>query len=446
VLKDIWTASPYASAGLCVTDTDTPGRIYAISSEHHVRNEVIFRNVSNWNVLALQLEEEVSEGSYCLPVELDRCHALRFGNLYLFRTIWLDNPYPQAIKTWECRGIELLNVHNFTQVKYTIDNTLFDVTTNTQVRPFQLARLAIAEKPAAPVPVVIDEKVRKLAEGFEFIDTVCRDSKGNVYFADSRWKRIYRWSAEKNALNLVTELHFRPLSLACDTKDNLLVCVEYFPPRGATVAGKPESYPKPDDARGTAYGTWYNTGSTVKAYAIDPAHPETSMQVLKTAPMGAGSIAKPEKVLYPGNRWRDNNDYLTITTRKPAECFVAPDGVTIIPVTYDLIRATSLLEARPGQAFFAADEYYKRTVRFNVGTDGTLSDPKVFANRGEYNLAVDPSGNVYVPDGEIAVFSKTGELLKEIAVPERPACVVFAGADGKTLFITARSSLYAVRP
>ena len=36
VFKDIWTASPYAAAGLYVSDTTTPGRIYGMSSEHHV--------------------------------------------------------------------------------------------------------------------------------------------------------------------------------------------------------------------------------------------------------------------------------------------------------------------------------------------------------------------------------------------------------------------------
>ena len=44
--KDIWTPSPYAHAGIYVSDTETPGRIYAMSVEHHVRNEVIVRNVA----------------------------------------------------------------------------------------------------------------------------------------------------------------------------------------------------------------------------------------------------------------------------------------------------------------------------------------------------------------------------------------------------------------
>ena len=435
IFKNIWTASPYAAAGLHVTDTDTPGRIYGMSVEHHVRNEVIFRNVANWRVLALQLEEEIAESSYCLPLELDRCRDMLFANLYLFRTIWLDNPYPQAIKTWESRRTELLNVHNFTQTKFTIDNTLADMTTGLQVRPWQLARLFLSDKAAVPAPRVINRQVRKLVDGFEFIDAICRDNHGNVYFVDSRWKRIYQWSADRQTLRLVSEIHFRPRLLACDTQNNLLVFVEYFPPKGSA-----DVYPKFDGAEGTSYSHWYGPGSTMKGYAIDPEHPETSMEPLKVVPMRM--VSKPAKILYPANRWRDSNDYLDIAVKKPSECFLAPDGVTVVPVCYDLMRANSLLEARPGQPFYGVDEYYKRTVRFNVGTDGTLSDATVFAERGEFSVAVDVAGNVYVPDGEIAVFNETGQLIREIAVPERPAGIVFG--ENNKLFITARSSLYAV--
>ena len=39
---DIWTPSSFAQAGLLVSDTSTEGRIYEMSSEHHVRHEVQF--------------------------------------------------------------------------------------------------------------------------------------------------------------------------------------------------------------------------------------------------------------------------------------------------------------------------------------------------------------------------------------------------------------------
>ena len=280
----------------------------------------------------------------------------------------------------------------------------------------------------------------KLAGHFEFADSICHDSKGNVYFIDSRWKRIYEWSAADNLLHLISDIQFRPLSIACDTRDNLLVVVEYFPPKGATIGGKPESYPKPPDAQGTAYGTWYNTGSTTKVYAIDPANPDTSMTVLDTVPMD--SLKTIAQALYPANRWRDNNDYLTITVRKPTDCFVAPDGVTVIPVCYDLIRANGLLPAIPGKPFYGADEFYKRTVLFDVTAQGYLQNPRVFAERGEYSVATDADGNVYVADGQLYLYDKTGQQTAEYAVPERPACLTFGGKDGKTLFITARSGLY----
>ena len=446
VFKDIWTASPYASAGLYVSDTSTEGRIYAVSVEHHVRNEVKFKNVSNWRAYALQLEEEIAESRHCQPLEINNCSGLFFANLYLFRVIWLPNPYPYAVKTWASKDIEFLNVHNFSQIKFTIDNTLLDVNTGTEVRPWELARLYIAGgelgRTASAAPETRAAKAEKLAGGFEFIDAVCRDSKGNIYFSDSRWKRIYKWSVESDSLRLITDIHYKPLSLACDSEDNLLVVAEHFPPKGAVLNGRPEVYPKPSDASGTSYGHWYNTGSTIKVYSFDPEHPEESMKVLEAVPVN--SVKTVYKALYPANRWRDSSDYLSVTVSRPEECYVAPDGVTIIPVCYDLMRATSLLEAFPGKPFHAVDEYGKRTVLFDVSAEGCVSNPRIFAEKGENNIAVDGGGNVYIPDGEIYVFNERGAETDVINVPERPACVIFGGGDGKSLFITARSSFYRV--
>ncbi|HWB61251.1 MAG TPA: SMP-30/gluconolactonase/LRE family protein, partial [Chthoniobacteraceae bacterium] len=54
-------------------------------------------------------------------------------------------------------------------------------------------------------------------------------------------------------------------------------------------------------------------------------------------------------------------------------------------------------------------------------------------------------GNVYIAAGNIFVYDKTGKKIDTIEVPERPASIVFGGKDGKTLFITARTSLYSVQ-
>lgn len=446
IFKNIWTASPYAAAGLYVSNTATKGIIYAMSSEHHVRNEVKFKNISNWRFYALQLEEEVGESWNCLPVEIESSSNLLFANLYLFRVIWLINPYPYAIKTWQSKNLEFLNVHNFTQVKYTIDNTLYDVENQTEVRPWQIARLYISGdplmKPDDKMPMVASGRLKKLAGGFEFADAICSDSKGNIYFSDSRWMRIYKWSVETRELKPVTDMPWKPLSLGVDKNDHLLIVTEYTPLKGSVINGQKEVYTKPDDAKGTSYGVWYNTGSTVKIYSVDPNNPEETIKELKPVP--ASSVQNIHKALYPANRWRDNSDYLSITVKKPQQYYVAPDGVTVIPVTYDLIRSNSLLEAFPGKPFYAADEYNKRIISFDVNSDGSLSNSKIFIDRGEYNVVRDARGNIYVPDGEIYVYDKNGKPIDEIKVPERPATIAFGGKDGKTLFITARTSLYSI--
>lgn len=61
--KDIWSASPYAEAGIFLSETSTPGVMYQVSVEHHVRHEILMRNVENWKFLGIQTEEEVAESS-----------------------------------------------------------------------------------------------------------------------------------------------------------------------------------------------------------------------------------------------------------------------------------------------------------------------------------------------------------------------------------------------
>ncbi len=63
---DLWTPSTFAQAGMLVSDTSTEGRVYQLSSEHHVRHEVQLHNVSNWRIYALQTEEERGERGFAL--------------------------------------------------------------------------------------------------------------------------------------------------------------------------------------------------------------------------------------------------------------------------------------------------------------------------------------------------------------------------------------------
>jgi sugar lactone lactonase YvrE len=98
-----------------------------------------------------------------------------------------------------------------------------------------------------------------------------------------------------------------------------------------------------------------------------------------------------------------------------------------------------------GQPFYVTNEAELRTWAFDVEPDGTLSDPRLFVEAGGEGLTVDEKGNVYIAAGQILVFNPAGRQIDTIEVPQRPTCLVFGGSDRRTLFITARSSLYSVR-
>jgi sugar lactone lactonase YvrE len=139
--------------------------------------------------------------------------------------------------------------------------------------------------------------------------------------------------------------------------------------------------------------------------------------------------------------------------------YVSPDGTTFISAgqdfvngalswgvkSSDLIRTFGLARAVPGKPYYITDESALTTWSATVGPDGNLSDRKLFADQGGEGVAVDERGNVYIAAGQIYVYDPAGKLIDTIEVPERPLQLVFGGKDGQTLFIPARTSLYAVR-
>ena len=113
----------------------------------------------------------------------------------------------------------------------------------------------------------------------------------------------------------------------------------------------------------------------------------------------------------------------------------------------------------PNGLAFSPDEKYFYAVdgatikRFDVQKDGAIANPTVFfdmatvARRGSPDgFRVDVRGNIFTagPAG-IYVVSPEGKYLGVINVSEGPSNCTFGGKDGHTLFITAKTGLYAVQ-
>ena len=111
----------------------------------------------------------------------------------------------------------------------------------------------------------------------------------------------------------------------------------------------------------------------------------------------------------------------------------------------DLLRAFGLAPAIPGKPFYVTEESGQKTYVASVASDGTLTNTRLFAERGGESVTQDAEGNVYIAAGQIYVYNSLGKLIDTIDVPDRPIDLVFGGKDGRTLFILARSSLYAVQ-
>jgi gluconolactonase len=116
---------------------------------------------------------------------------------------------------------------------------------------------------------------------------------------------------------------------------------------------------------------------------------------------------------------------------------------------------------RPNGIAFSPDEKYLYVdnsephmfwMRYTVNPDGSLRDPKLFAEAGTYakhgapdGMKVDRKGNIYsAGPGGLWIFSPAGKHLATIEIPEVVGNLAWGDADHKTLYITASTSVYRI--
>jgi gluconolactonase len=126
-----------------------------------------------------------------------------------------------------------------------------------------------------------------------------------------------------------------------------------------------------------------------------------------------------------------------------------PKSKHLTAVARDFDKPNGLCFSPDESRLYVADSGKPRHIRvFAVGAGGTLGSGSVFAaidKGGPDGIRCDESGRVWSSSGDGAqVFSPEGKLIARILLPEAAANLAFGGKDGKTLYLTARTSLYAV--
>ena len=259
-------------------------------------------------------------------------------------------------------------------------------------------------------------KVEELADGFEFTEGPAVDADGNVFFTDQPNNRIHKWSTD-GKLSVFHDRPGRSNGLYFDKKGNLLACADL----------------------------------NNELWSID-------MQGKATVLV---KDYKGKKLNGPNDLWPDPKGGIYFTdplykreywNRGPMEqdgqhvYYLSPDRQTLIRVAEDLVQPNGIIGTPDGKHLYVADIRGRKTYRYKISDDATLSDKTLFCEMGSDGMTIDNEGNVYLTGRGVTVFNSTGEQIEQIPIDAGwTANVCFGGADRHTLFITAQKSLFGLR-
>ncbi|GIW82539.1 MAG: gluconolactonase [Gemmatales bacterium] len=273
------------------------------------------------------------------------------------------------------------------------------------------ALLAVVAFVQADSLVADGAKVVKLAGGFKFTEGPACDAKGNVYFTDIPNERIHVWSVD-GKLSTFREKSGRANGLFFDKEGNLIAC----------------------------------EGGNRRVTSISP---DGKVTVLAATYGG-------KKFNSPNDLWIDPQGGIYFTDPRYGSMddleldgfhvyYISPDRKKVTRVIDDLKKPNGIVGTADGKLLYVADPGANATYVYRILGPGKISEKKLFAKTGSDGLTLDEMGNLYVTRRNVLVYNKNGKLIETIETPEAPANVVFGGKDKKTLFITARTSLYAIK-
>lgn len=430
ILRGIWSHGGTAKAGLLIENTSTPGAIYQFSCEHHMRDEVHISHAANWNIYDLQTEEEKPEGADADAVELDSAHNLLFANTYMYRVSRNVIPKLYAVVARDSTGITFANVKVFSQTRLAFDNSVFAQDSGVAVRAHNFTHFAltVGMHPAPPLPLppvfTPGDKLTRVATGFSNASGLTADSTGAIYFTDSALHTIYRFDNTRQAAVVLAKTAQSPQVLGFVAPTSLLAV---------------------------------NNERSVSLFNIDTGE--------ETALTGSPSPRPGTTLLLPVGLHNELNQLTSLLQQKgytfrvgsntarrspllpqPGSYFYAPGTDTAIlagGTWRPLLQSSQLAPLSAGDSHYIVSEDDGRTWSAQL-QQGEQLTTKLFAERGGTSVITDAAGNVYIAGSQLFIYDRNGHPVGTLEVPERPGSLCFGGPDHRTLFIGARTSLYAI--
>jgi len=128
-------------------------------------------------------------------------------------------------------------------------------------------------------------------------------------------------------------------------------------------------------------------------------------------------------------------------------------GGTLQLLAKDLANPNGIALSPDEKTLYVNSSADRKIYRFDVRPDDTVANGRLIVDMSAEKAAgapdgmkVDEKGHLYSTGaGGIWVMTPDGKHLGTLVFPEQPANLAFGDADGRTLYVTARSSVYRVR-
>ena len=252
--------------------------------------------------------------------------------------------------------------------------------------------------------------LHQIVQGLSFAEGPAADQNGMLYFSDIVQNRIYQWS-ETNGAVIFKENTEGINGLFFDQAGNLYACQGK---KGQLIMM---------DSQGNSHvlADQYN------------GHPFNEPNDLWIDPKGGIYFSDP---IYIGSGVQEGEHVY----------YLSPKQDQIICVINDMVRPNGIIGTGDGQNLFVADHGAEQIFQYHIEQNGSLSNKTLFVSKSSDGMTIDEKGNVYLTNGKtVLVYSSSGQLIETLSVPEETTNVCFGGNNRQTLFVTTKSSVYAIQ-
>lgn len=259
-------------------------------------------------------------------------------------------------------------------------------------------------------------KPQLISRQFSFTEGASVDKKGNVFFTDQNNNKIWEYSTD-GKLSVFLDSAGRSNGMYFDKKGNLVTCADEHE----------------------------------QLWSISP---DRKVKVLLKDYQG-------HLMNGPNDIWIDNKGGIYMTDpyyqrpwwdrKKPdldgQKVYYLPKGKSQpVIVDADYKQPNGIVGTPDGKFLYVADIGAKKTYKYHINKDGTLSDRAPFVEMGSDGMTLDANGNIYLTGKGVTIYSPEGKQIGHIPIPEPwTANLCFGGVNKDVLFITASTAIYTLK-